>query len=108
MRAFETLGYRKCETAAPENGMEKVAFYVGSDGKPAHAARQLPNGSWTSKLGRAIDIEHMSIEGVVSNEYGTPQVFMSRVMPTTSSSLRNSALADLTTETPQGTGLKPG
>ena len=28
-----------------------------------HAARQLPSGKWTSKLGDADDIEHNTLEG---------------------------------------------
>ncbi len=40
------------------------------DGVPKHAARQLPNGRWTSKCGELEDIEH-ALEGVVGIWYGT-------------------------------------
>lgn len=56
--AFESLGYLPCETAALETGVEKVALFADPSGVPTHAARQLPNGRWTSKLGEDIDISH--------------------------------------------------
>lgn len=56
--AFATLGYEPCEREAPEAGYEKVALFAGPDGVPTHAARQLPSGRWTSKLGFLEDIEH--------------------------------------------------
>src|SRR5437016_4446298 len=55
--AFQRLGYERCDAADVEAGFDKVAFYVLA-GEPTHAARQLPNGSWTSKLGEDIDITH--------------------------------------------------
>jgi len=54
---FTSLGYEPCSDGKLEPGFEKVAFYA-RDGKPKHAARQLPDGFWTSKLGPAIDITH--------------------------------------------------
>ncbi len=49
-------------------------------GVPEHAARQLANGRWTSKLGRAEDIEHQlhDLEGEV---YGTVALLMKRLLP---------------------------
>jgi hypothetical protein len=48
LAAFATLNYQACETADPETGVEKLAIYCLA-GKPTHAARQLPDGRWTSK-----------------------------------------------------------
>jgi hypothetical protein len=56
--AFAAQGFLPCEDAEPEPGYEKVAVFVGSDRIPTHAARQLPDGRWTSKLGTLEDIEH--------------------------------------------------
>lgn len=40
-----------------ESGFLKIALFA--KGKtPTHAARQLPNGRWTSKLGRSVDVSH--------------------------------------------------
>lgn len=75
--AYATLGYVECENGDLEPGYEKIAIYaVGV--KPVHAARQLANGAWTSKLGREIDIEHPTVEGVESVTYGKVVVFLKR------------------------------
>jgi hypothetical protein len=76
IQAFATVGYAPCADGAPETGWEKVAVYANDDG-PAHAARQLPNGRWTSKLGPDDDIEH-TLEGLVSLLYGTVVQFLRR------------------------------
>lgn len=44
-----------------EAGYEKVAIYADADGKPTHAARQLGDGNWTSKIGQNKDIKHSSV-----------------------------------------------
>src|SRR4051812_6761114 len=49
--AFGTEGYFPCDGPEPEAGFEKVAIYLDGNEKPAHAAKQLPSGAWTSKLG---------------------------------------------------------
>ena len=61
LQAYETLGYEPCESDTLDPGVEKVAIYVDDAGRPTHAARQLPSRKWTSKLGRAEDIEHDSL-----------------------------------------------
>jgi hypothetical protein len=78
--AFATLGYRPAATAAPEPGVEKVALYAFGD-KPTHAARQLPSGWWTSKLGPAIDIEHVTPEVVAGGVYGELCAILARSRP---------------------------
>lgn len=58
-----------------EPGIVKIALFA-LGGIPKHAARQLPNGAWTSKLGTAVDIAHSLREieglnyGVVVRLYG--------------------------------------
>ncbi len=54
---FRTLGYEVCEDAHLEHGFEKVVIYA-LGGRPTHAARQLENGQWSTKLGIQEDIEH--------------------------------------------------
>ena len=68
--AFGTLGFIPCENQNIEHGHEKIAMYVDDTGKPTHAARQLPNGRWTSKLGQGQDIEH-ELDGLTDSLYGT-------------------------------------
>jgi hypothetical protein len=79
IKAFRTLGYEECETPDLEAGYEKVCFYEKM-GKPTHAARQLANGLWTSKLGLSHDISH-ELEGLRGNRYGKPAVYMRRPIP---------------------------
>jgi hypothetical protein len=72
--ALATLGYAPCSGDEFEPGFEKVALFATGT-VPAHAARQLPSGRWTSKLGRSEDIEH-ELNAVSGAAYGTVvQVF---------------------------------
>lgn len=49
-RVFLAMGYTDCAMdSSLESGFLKVALY-GSSMDYTHAARQLPNGKWTSKL----------------------------------------------------------
>lgn len=66
--AYEQLGYELCSSAELEEGFEKIALYVDSMGEPSHAARQLPHGSWTSKLGEWEDIEHRTLEALEGDQ----------------------------------------
>jgi len=74
---FASIRYCRCDNQLLEPGYEKVAIYV-LDGKPTHAARQLPTGKWTSKLGLSIDIEHDSPELLNGPIYGNAAIFMKR------------------------------
>lgn len=77
---FEAAGYQPCDSQELEPGFEKVAIYVDAAGEPTHAARQVENGNWTSKLGRWEDIEHSapsSLEGV-DPAYGTVALILRR------------------------------
>ena len=66
---FVNRGYEICESDGLEEGYEKVALYAVR-GVWKHAARQTPNGGWTSKLGRDEDIEHTTLEGLCGALYG--------------------------------------
>jgi hypothetical protein len=78
VEAFETLGFTQCQGTGHEDGFEKVAIYISSDGKPAHAARQLGSGLWTSKLGNSEDIEHGGLSALEGQIYGTATVILKR------------------------------
>jgi hypothetical protein len=73
--ASETRGFEVCLNADNEPGFEKVVLYA-KGGVPTHAARQLLNGNWTSKLGREIDVQHNTPEALVDEiaqlDYGRP------------------------------------
>lgn len=73
---YEFLGYERCENGDLEEGFTKVAVFA-SGAWPTHAARQLENGSWTSKLGQNIDVEH-SIFSIVNGLYGQVVQYLKR------------------------------
>jgi hypothetical protein len=78
--AFETVDFHKCDTPTVEDGFEKLAIY-SDEGDFVHAARQNADGSWVSKLGKAEDIRHRTLEeltGHSKDEYGDVVVFMKR------------------------------
>jgi hypothetical protein len=75
--AFNKLGYEECSDDRLEPGFQKIALY-GSGFMYTHAARQLPNGKWTSKLGKAEDIEHDTADDVAGGVYGEVVQFMKR------------------------------
>jgi hypothetical protein len=82
--AYETEGFvalegdRTCIDGSLEDGIEKVAIY--SHGNVyEHAARQLENGKWTSKMGIAGElIEHDAPENLVGPYYGQDVTFVKR------------------------------
>jgi hypothetical protein len=68
VRAFESLGYTPCDSDKLEAGFDKIALYARG-GIPTHAARQVGESKWTSKLGEVEDIEH-TLEGIAGAFYG--------------------------------------
>lgn len=74
---YKLKGYEVCISTSQEIGNEKIAIFLGNDGLPTHAARQLENGLWTSKLGCEYDIQH-TIYSMNNSVYGNASVFMSR------------------------------
>ena len=68
--AFKTICYKLCDDGTPQEGYEKVALYAIDD-VPTHMARQLPDGQWTSKLGKLIDITHASPDVLEGPKYGS-------------------------------------
>ncbi len=69
-KPIETLGYETCDNAELEAGFEKVAIYAHANRLPTHAAKQLPSGLWSSKIGRGEDIEHNTLESLAGRLYG--------------------------------------
>ena len=82
VEAFISLGYKLSTSGELEPNTEKIAIYgidcPGGQATPTHAARQLPSGDWTSKLGSFEDITHTTPEAVNGPIYGHVMAFMSR------------------------------
>jgi len=62
-------GIEECNDGSLEGGFEKLAIY-GTSFMYTHAARQLSDGSWTSKLGQLEDITHATLEVIAGGDYG--------------------------------------
>ena len=77
MEVLAGLGYTVCDTGERETGYDKVAVYA-RDGRWTHAARQLENGQWTSKLGPDEDITHPSPRNLAGELYGSVHCIMRR------------------------------
>ncbi len=60
IQVYQIHGFRLCENAGLEPEFEKVAIYEKND-EPMHVARQLEDGTWTSKLGEDEDIGHNTL-----------------------------------------------
>jgi hypothetical protein len=78
INAFKTESYTECQTSDHEEGFEKVAIFTNQQGRPTHAARSLPNGAWTSKLGGGEDIQHPTLESIEGRTYGKAATFLKR------------------------------
>lgn len=77
IKVFEHHGYELCDTGEREQGYRKVALYYKRDENLwTHAARELSNGYWTSKLGKYVDIQHGTPEAIESELYGEVYYFM--------------------------------
>ena len=82
IRAFKRLRYKVLlrKDYSLEEGFEKVVIYVNENQNPTHAARLLPSGIWTSKIGNEEDIEHVSPGDLEGSKYGTVAVVMKRTI----------------------------
>ena len=77
VKLFETMGYEICQNEDVEENYMKVALFVDDTNSVSHAARQLPDGSWTSKLGPYQDIRH-SLHALEGDIYGNVAVIMQK------------------------------
>ena len=76
---YGALEFEECANSQLEAGFEKVALYATDRGTVTHAARQLKNGLWTSKLGPNHDVEH-TIEALEGGLYGRAIKFLRRAI----------------------------
>ena len=74
--AYEGLGYRTCRNGKRQRGWQKIAIYVSAANVPTHAAVQMSDGRWKSKLGAFIDIRHSATESLA--RYGSVAAYMRR------------------------------
>lgn len=77
---FAGLGYESCVDGTTEDGYRKVALYE-EKGTTQHAALQVSNGRWRSKMGQGPVIEHHKPESLSGEVYGVPTTFMKKALP---------------------------
>jgi hypothetical protein len=76
--AFEQIGYELCDDRDVNEGYDKVVLYADRHGDWTHAAKQLSNGQWSSKLGDWEDIRHEAEMDVGDSAYGLACRYMRR------------------------------
>lgn len=80
--AFGTRHFVPCDDGELEDGYEKLAIYwrpgTGAEDGFQHVARQLEDGRWTSKLGKAKDIAHPALDSLSGDFYGEVAYYMRR------------------------------
>lgn len=101
---FAALGYAPCGGDDVEAGHEKVALYADDQGSWTRAARQLPNGSWTSTLGPDDDILHRAPQALIGALYGQVEAIMKRSTPTPSGGNVSAALSTKSSSTLRRSG----
>ena len=77
VRMFESIGFALCDSEEVEESVDKIAIYGDRFGY-THAARQLPDGKWTSKVGGLEDICHDTLEALTESDYGEVRCLMMR------------------------------
>jgi hypothetical protein len=75
---FRRAGYVECSDATFEPGVEKVVIYADDLREVRHAARQLPDGRWASKMGDLADINHEDLEPLEGAFFGKVTLIMAR------------------------------
>ena len=79
VEVFTNEGFEPCDGSTLEEGFVKIALYARNR-LWTHAARQLPSGSWTSKLGIDDDITHATPECFNCLRYGEVYCYMKRAI----------------------------
>ena len=85
VEAFQTVDFEICEDEIFEDGFEKIAIYANDYGQPKHAARQINDRLWTSKIGLWEDVQHEYVTNLIIDingktiDYGKAVVFMKRI-----------------------------
>jgi hypothetical protein len=76
--AYGTRGYKLCGHGKLRSTQEKIVIYATPNGIVQHAARQLQDGRWISKMGDEEDIIHRDPMSLIGTYYGKPVLFLQR------------------------------
>lgn len=75
--ALATVGFAVCGDTSHDSELVKVVVYRSGD-TATHAARQLRDGRWVSKLGDEADVIHLRPEDVGGGIYGEVACVLAR------------------------------
>ena len=81
VKALEMVGYEVCPAGDDDPEFERIVLFEDAEGFFAHAARQLPGGRWTSKLGAWEDVEHDDLACLEGGDYGKISRFLCKRVP---------------------------
>jgi hypothetical protein len=70
IKAYATVGFSVSAAGSLQPDTDKIALYAKDAVKYQHAARQLKDGRWSSKLGKLEDITHDSPDALANAGYG--------------------------------------
>ncbi len=76
---FQENGFETCENSSLEVGALKICIF-SKNGIFSHVSRQLQDGRWASKMGNYEDIEHLTEFDVSGLGYGSPDIYMQKIM----------------------------
>lgn len=79
--AYATIGYRSCADGELVRGIQKIAIYGNGKGEWFHVARQLTDGTWTSKMADWADVVHSDPAAIEGLTIGRVEAFMERRCP---------------------------
>lgn len=73
---YKTFGYEICDNGDFEDGHIKIAIFTNNN-VPKHAARQINENEWTSKLGDSFDVRH-TLKSMEGGTYGNVAQYMKK------------------------------
>ena len=78
VKSFDALvkhfGGERCDGPDMEEGYVKLDLYIDEYGEPTHMARQTIRGTWISKMGGNMEVEH-DLNELDGEGYGKPRIF---------------------------------
>lgn len=74
IKFYESFDFEKCDNGEYDEAYLKIAIYTKNE-IPQHAARQLNENMWTSKLGPSNDVRH-TLKSMSNGYYGNVAQFM--------------------------------
>jgi hypothetical protein len=92
VEAFATRGFEECDAAEckkpqHEPSFQRIAIYTAY-GLVKHAARQKDALTWTSKMGKNIDLDHKTLQALEGPAYGWVAKILKRPIVIASPSTR--------------------